>query len=84
MHVGYGESTKFKAPLDECQELHLGVAMMVQGLNFDITEEMFLRRFARFKDGRYDFGHVGIVGIKFNYEGEPGKHIRRSQGSIAR
>ncbi len=49
--------------------------MMTEGLNIDMTEEMFLRRFRRFKDGRYDFGPFGIVGIKFNYKEQQDKYV---------
>ena len=52
---------------------------MIEGLNFDMSEEMFLRHVARFKCGRYDFGHAGIVGIKFNYKEEPDKY---AQGEV--
>ncbi len=56
------------SPCDECQEMQVGLTVMIEVLNFDMTEEMFLRHFARFKDGRYDFGHVGV---KFNHKEEP-------------
>jgi hypothetical protein len=34
-----------------------------------------LDRFGRFKDGRYDFGHFGVVGIKFSYKTEEDKFM---------
>ena len=41
---------------------------MIEGLNFDMSEELFLDRPARFIGERYDFVHYGAVGIKFNYK----------------
>ncbi len=34
-----------------------------------------MNRFGRFKDGRYDFGRFGIVGIKLNCKEEQDNHI---------
>ncbi len=36
---------RLRIPFDNCQELRQGVSMMIEGLNFDMTEEMFLNRF---------------------------------------
>ncbi len=53
---------------EECQKLKQGVTMLIEGLNFDLPEQLFLERLTRFKGERYDWGHAGIVGIKFNYD----------------
>ncbi len=62
-----------RIPLDDCQKLKQGVTVTSEGFNVDMTEEMFLKRFASFKDGRCDFGYDGIVGIKLNYKEEQDK-----------
>ena len=33
---------KLRISFDECQKLRQGVTVMIEGLNFDMTEEMFL------------------------------------------
>ena len=37
---------------------------------------MFLKLFARFKDGRYGLGDTGIVGIKFKHEEGPASYFQ--------
>ncbi len=73
----YRELTpRVRIPFDEFQESSLGITMLIEGLKFDMTEEMFLKRFGRLKDERYDAGHTSIVGIKFNYKEEPDKYVQ--------
>ncbi len=60
---------------EECQELTQGVTMLIEGLNVDLPEELFLVRFPRFTGERCDWGHFGIVGIKFNYETRDARYI---------
>ncbi len=69
-------------PFERCYALAFGVTMMIETLNFDLSEELYLERFARFKDKRYERGHTGIVGIKFNYQEQPDKRLRRSRERI--
>ncbi len=68
VHRYRGLILRVRIHFDECQESSLGITMMIEELKSDISEEMFLRLFARFNDGRYDVGHTGIVGIEFNYK----------------
>ncbi len=44
--------------LDHCRALKMGVTMLTEGLIFDLNEQQFLERCARFKEGRYDYGHT--------------------------
>ena len=51
------------------------VTVRIEGLNFNVTESHFLERFGRFRRGRLNKGHYGIVGIEFNYETKEDTYI---------
>ncbi len=42
---------RVRVSFKECQKLRQGVTVMIEGFNFDTSEELFLDRFARFKRG---------------------------------
>ncbi len=53
---------------------------MIEGLNWKMPEQAFLERFGRFRDGRFAWGHAGIVAIKFGYHQEDEKVL--SEGRV--
>ncbi len=48
--------------------------MMIEGLDFDLNEGQFLARFATLKRGRFEYGHSGILGVKFCDGEEQDRH----------
>jgi hypothetical protein len=60
------------------------VTHRIEGLNWAMTEEAFLERFGRFKDRRFEWGHAGIVAIKFVYREDEvnGSVLTKSDGVV--
>ena len=49
------------------ENLGRNVAIEIERSHFCYCEEKFLKRFGRLGEGKFSWGHFGIVGIQINY-----------------